>query len=46
MSKQQEIVKKENVLQAVLVADDFSEAFTPISNDLPLVNNSTSRDHY
>lgn len=42
MSKQQEIVQKENVVQAVLIADDFSDAFIPLSNDLPLVKNFLS----
>lgn len=37
MSRQKEVIEKENVIQAVLVADDFSDAFIPISEELPLV---------
>lgn len=38
MNKKQQIVQKENVVQAVLIVDDFDEAFVPISNDVPLVD--------
>lgn len=38
MNKQKDIIKKENVVQAVVVADDFSDAFIPITNALPLVS--------
>ncbi|XP_030765131.1 translation initiation factor eIF-2B subunit epsilon isoform X3 [Sitophilus oryzae] len=36
MSKLKQSVTKENVVQAILVADTFEDEFVPISNNLPL----------
>ncbi|XP_066154666.1 translation initiation factor eIF2B subunit epsilon [Euwallacea fornicatus] len=34
--KRSELVSKDNVVQAILVADTFEDEFVPISNDIPL----------
>lgn len=36
--KSSEIVQKENVIQAVLVADNFNDNFSPISDEIPVVS--------
>lgn len=38
IKKSTDIVQKENVIQAVLVADNFNEYFSPISDEIPMVN--------
>lgn len=38
MIKDKQIMQKENVVQAVVVADDFGDNFLPISDDTPLVS--------
>lgn len=37
-SKKGELVRKENAVQAIIVADTFNDEFLPISKDLPHVN--------
>lgn len=41
--KSSEIVKEENVIQAVLIADNFNENFEPLSNELPVVRRLKNR---
>lgn len=38
MSKSKDIVQKENVVQAILVADTFGDQFVPISDSIPHVS--------
>lgn len=42
MSNKKNIVIKEDVVQAVLIADNFDDEFVPISNDVPLVRQPDS----
>lgn len=41
MSKTKEVLQKENVVQAVIVADTFDDEFVPFSDSLPHVRNHT-----
>lgn len=38
MAFKKSMVTKEDVIQAVLIADNFDDEFVPISNDIPLVS--------
>lgn len=38
MSNKKNIVIQEDVVQAVLIADNFEDEFVPITNDIPLVS--------
>lgn len=37
MSKSKEVIQKENVVQAIIVADTFDDEFRPISDTIPHV---------
>ena len=39
-NKDLDSLKKEDVIQAVVVADNFSDVFVPMTNDTPSVSNS------
>lgn len=38
MSKKEKVLQKENVVQAIIVADTFDDEFVPICNTIPHVN--------
>lgn len=35
--KNNKVIKNENVIQAIVIADTFGDEFVPISNDIPHV---------
>lgn len=37
MSKTENVIQKENVVQAIIVADTFDDEFVPISDSIPHV---------
>lgn len=36
--KNNEVIKNENTIQAIVIADTFADEFVPISNDIPHVS--------
>lgn len=40
MSKNKELLKKDDIVQAVLIADDFSEEFDLVTKNTPFVSTS------
>lgn len=36
--KNKEVIKNENTVQAIVIADTFGDEFVPISNDIPHVS--------
>lgn len=43
MSKSKQVVEKENVVQAIVVADTFDDEFVPLSDTTPHVGNVISK---